>query len=350
MKIFSKAKDILKIIVNKPKYINMTKNIDFNEKNIYLLNTPEHGNLGDQMIALATIKFLKKYFDKYNIVEITHDHFKYSKNILKRKIKNDALIIVHGGGYLGDLWEEEQKNFCEIIETFYLNKIIAFPQTVYFSDNTKINYYREKINKYKNLRIFVRENNSYRFLIDNKFCDERNVFLVPDIVLSYPELNFNTKRENILICARRDKEKITSLDKIKVILEKEKILFDQTDTVIDCAINISKRDEILKSKLFEFSKYKLVITDRLHGMIFAYLTNTPCIAFDNISKKVSGVYQWISHSNCITCFSKFDEYLFLSELDRLLNLKEKQIADCNEYFEVLKKTISDTLNKLEGKI
>lgn len=344
MKIYSKAKHILKIIINKPKYMHKTKNIDFNEKNIYLLNTPEHDNLGDQMIALASIEFLKKYFDKHNIVEITHDHFKYSKNILKRKIKNDALIIVHGGGYLGDLWEEEQKNFCEIIETFYLNKIIAFPQTVYFSDNTKINYYREKINKYKNLKIFARENNSYRFLIDNKFCDERNVFLVPDIVLSYPQQNFNTRRENILICARRDKEKITSLDKIKVILEKEKILFDQTDTVIDCAINITKRDEILKNKFFEFSKYKLVVTDRLHGMIFAYLTKTPCIAFDNISKKVSSVYEWIKDCNYIKCLNIDNEEDIKKAIMELINLNNFNYNDLTPKFNVLVNEINKDLN------
>lgn len=38
---------------------------------------------------------------------------------------------------------------------------------------------------------------------------------------------------------------------------------------------------------------QLVITDRLHAMIFAAITETPCIAMDNKSKKVKGVYEWI---------------------------------------------------------
>ena len=28
-------------------------------------------------------------------------------------------------------------------------------------------------------------------------------------------------------------------------------------------------------------------------MIFAYITGTPCYVFDNLSHKVSGVYEWI---------------------------------------------------------
>ena len=60
----------------------------------------------------------------------------------------------------------------------------------------------------------------------------------------------------------------------------------------------------MEKKLLEFSRAKLIITDRLHGMIFAALAETPCIALDNLSKKVSGVYQWISYLDYITIVSK----------------------------------------------
>ena len=33
--------------------------------------------------------------------------------------------------------------------------------------------------------------------------------------------------------------------------------------------------------------------DRLHGMIFAAITSTPCVAFDNVYGKVFAQYQWI---------------------------------------------------------
>lgn len=51
----------------------------------------------------------------------------------------------------------------------------------------------------------------------------------------------------------------------------------------DVSVN-NRKSELLK-KLEEFRSNKLIITDRLHGMIMACLAGTPCIAFDNSSKK-----------------------------------------------------------------
>ena len=57
----------------------------------------------------------------------------------------------------------------------------------------------------------------------------------------------------------------------------------------------SRREEELRKKWDYFANHKLILTDRLHGMIFAAITGTPCIAFDNCSRKVSGVYEWIKN-------------------------------------------------------
>ena len=45
------------------------------------------------------------------------------------------------------------------------------------------------------------------------------------------------------------------------------------------------REQLLKQKIEEFQSAELVITDRLHGMIFSVITGTPCIAFDNLMRK-----------------------------------------------------------------
>lgn len=68
----------------------------------------------------------------------------------------------------------------------------------------------------------------------------------------------------------------------------------------------------------------MVITDRLHGMIFAAITGTPCIAFDNISKKVSGVYKWIESLEYIKVVNSFEE--FVDAYNYIDNLDEKQLT------------------------
>ena len=49
----------------------------------------------------------------------------------------------------------------------------------------------------------------------------------------------------------------------------------------------------------EFAGAKLVITDRLHGMVFCAITGTPCIVVDSKSPKVRGCYEWIKNLDYI---------------------------------------------------
>jgi len=44
-----------------------------------------------------------------------------------------------------------------------------------------------------------------------------------------------------------------------------------------------------------------VITDRLHGMIFAFITGTPAIVLPNNNGKIEHSYDWISECGYI-CF------------------------------------------------
>ena len=49
----------------------------------------------------------------------------------------------------------------------------------------------------------------------------------------------------------------------------------------------------MADKIREFSAGRLLITDRLHGMIIAALAGIPCLAFDNATHKVRGVFEWL---------------------------------------------------------
>ena len=51
----------------------------------------------------------------------------------------------------------------------------------------------------------------------------------------------------------------------------------------------------------------MVITDRLHCMIFSAITSTPCIVIDNYTNKISGVYKWISNYNYLMLINGIQE-------------------------------------------
>ena len=99
------------------------------------------------------------------------------------------------------------------------------------------------------------------------------------------------------MCLRNDVEKSLSYEEIKYIekyLNSKYSYLDYTDTVLNKNIILNNK-YYFKRTLKRFSKYELIITDRLHGMIFAILTNTPCVVLGNFNHKVKGVYEFVKN-------------------------------------------------------
>lgn len=276
---------------------------------VILLQTPLHGNLGDQAIAQAEIDLLRR-------MKLPFCDFPWTEGIEKRCAKVtswDKLILLHGGGYLGQLWQNEEERIRNTIIAFRNHKIIVLPQTVYFDLETEegrklLEESRSIYESHQNLTVFLREDVSYRFMKEN--MPSVHVELVPDIVflLKWKALNLN--RRDVLVVMRHDKERTLSAEEYEKMLlilgesfEKQRV----TDTVIPGNIDISRRQELLEKKLQEFSSASLVVTDRLHGMIFAAVTETPCIVINSLSHKVRGSYEWIKELGYIRMVSTIDE-------------------------------------------
>ena len=67
----------------------------------------------------------------------------------------------------------------------------------------------------------------------------------------------------------------------------------ESNTVLSYDVSVEKREEELKRKFNEFKSAKLIVTDRLHGMVFAAITGTNCIVINSKSPKMKGCYDWI---------------------------------------------------------
>ena len=267
----------------------------------YILGVPTHGNLGDIAISIAELKLLEGI--GVHPKEITYQEYnKYRKCIIKQC--RDKLVFLQGGGNMGDVWPWEEDQRRDILSNVKARHFVLFPQTIFYTDTPSGNAEKEKsIEYYSNrndLSIFVRERKSY--IIAKQLYGNTEIFLVPDIVLYLKgKYSFDTKKDMVLFVLRKDKEKITQEKDFEQIMQSfEKDAIEYSDTVIMKNISLAKREEELIKKLEEFANAKLVVTDRLHGMIFSYLANTPCIAFDNNSHKVSGVYEWIKDNNFIS--------------------------------------------------
>lgn len=341
----------------KIKYIHFN-NIENNEydkfkdkKKVIIMQTPTHNNLGDHAIAYAELEFKKRFLEDYIYIEIPfNDVMKESKKIKHILAKHDFIFVI-GGGNMGDVYSYEEYTRRFIIEYFTDFNIISFPQTISFNNDFigrwQLNKSIKSYKKNKNLLVVAREEKS--FSIMKEVYKDNKVMLTPDIVLSLDKRN-NFKRKGIVTCLRDDIEGVMNKEiKISLInLLKNK--YDQvnvTDTVICKDVAINEREKELNKIWNLFEKSEVVITDRLHGMIFCAITATPCIVFRNSNHKIEETYNnWLSNLEYIK-FCDIDSLKNENKIEQLvdelkkLNKNNKIFNNCQDKFIPLIKYIEE---------
>lgn len=344
IKLIMKIKKNIIWIIN---YVNLyIKHWIYGNKYFVLIGSPLHGNLGDQALVLGELNFFHEKKKGYKLIDIPSEIFQQNTKKFTKIIK-DRIILIHAGGFLGDTWINEERMVRTVIQSFPNNKIIILPQTIYFSntsDGIQEQTLSEQIyNEHNNLVICTREETSFN-LAKTMFPNQK-ALLIPDMAL-YLKPCIREKSENIaLLCLRVDIEGILS-DFEKENVEESLKKYDfadikYTDTVIKRKIYQFMRKYEVTKKLKEFAQAKLVVTDRLHGMIFALLTGTPCIVLPNHNYKVSGVYQWIKKSNIIKFISDIQD--IDDSIKQILEQKDDGhiINDLKSFYEPLLKEIEN---------
>lgn len=281
---------------------------------VYVVTTPEYGNLGDHAIAIAEIEILKSIYPDAEVIDVPdHDFWKYYLGLKYRLKKRDVICMI-GGGNMGNLYPETEYIRRKLISGIKKNKIILFPQTIDFTDDSYGQRMRSKMirlyNKNTRLWLCAREKKSYDIM--KEMFPQCHVKLCPDVVLSLQyDKRVAMDNKKVIVCFRNDKEKALSetvVAKLKKRIKKDGYSIVECDTQKSYQIGSQNREEEVGKVLEEFSSARFVVTDRLHGMIFSQICGVPCLAFDNMNKKISGVSEWITRGICMCNISdKWEE-------------------------------------------
>lgn len=294
-KIYTIVKHTAEIVFNLPVLFYRKKT----RSKIVLILTPQYLNYGDHAIAVSERKLLQEKYPAREILEINFSFYQLWKDRVKKLIGKNDVIVITGGGYMGSLWQQLQNAVEEILLTYPENKIVLAPQTIYFRAEKKeqVEHFKKILTEHRAVYGLAREERTYRFMIEELgLRPGENCELVPDMVLLLKE-NVGRKlhRKNIGLCFRRDREGILTESDLKEIMcglvEKNGKVCEMKMAYDHIEIPTWSRNWFVKKKLRQFAGKKIVVTDRLHGMVFAAITATPCIVFDNVSKKISGVYE-----------------------------------------------------------
>ena len=297
-------------------------------KKIFLLMTPRHGNLGDHAIALGEYKFFDEHFSNVSLIEVSSAFLNdksFGVSKIKKIVASEDLVVIHAGGYLGTLWFHNEVVVRNIINCFRDKRIIFMPNTIYYHNNefgnNQLKISADIYNQHGNISLYVRENQSKQ-LFENTFYNTK-VTLVPDMAFYLSKFEYKQKRKGILLCLRNDCEKTRTCDEyILETLKKLEAPITFSDMCIDEMVSKKRRKKRVEEKFMQFASSELVVTDRLHGMIFSVITQTPCVIINSQSHKVSGVYEWVKDYNYIEFVN--DISLFQRAIKNVMSVHEPQ--------------------------
>lgn len=323
-KLLQKAKKNIaiksRIIDKQSKSILKKLNSQHKNRIIVLCVPHNHSNRGDIAISLAQKDFINASFPKHELIEVPTQLCEYHASKIAKLIKDEDMIFICGGGWFGSLWRHNQVAAMSVLKRCPNNKIIVFPQTIYYTNdkngNRELKSDTSFFRKLEEIYFCVRDKESFECISNNNMLNEHSTILyLPDMVLTYlPKINKKDmpRQDKISVCLRNDMERVLSFEMQNKIVEfltnkAEKIEYFSSNQR-DNLVSMVDREKSINEFLKQFITSKLIVTDRLHCMIFALITGTPCIAFDNKTGKVSGVYEWIKQKEYIKVVKNFQEF------------------------------------------
>ncbi|WP_102707803.1 polysaccharide pyruvyl transferase family protein [Terribacillus saccharophilus] len=303
------------------------------KRKVFLFGSPSYTNIGDQAIAYSIEKFIQSRFPYYEYIEIMDYATDEGIEFVKTIIREDDIVMFTGGGNLGSLYLDIEEDRRKVFAAFKDYKSISMPQSVFFEDNEHGEQEKKKTqeayHQNKNLVIATRESQTLD-VVRNTFDSE--VMYTPDMVMSLDVVPREQEREGVMFFLRADKEKVMEENFVSELMEWTKKFgsVDRTDTVLDenivPNIDYADREKHFIEMLDLISSKKLIITDRLHAMIFSIITKTPCLVFGNSYGKAKHSYRdWLDSINFVEYTDSKDVELLEQMVEKLMKAEPNEI-------------------------
>ena len=306
-------------------------------------------NLGDMALTYSQKRLIEEVLPDHEVILFSSNDSYRRMRALKNICTDDDIITTIAGGNMDDIYTSLEDCRRYFVRKFPRNSVISFPQTVAFSDSEAGRAAQARsahtYGRHPRLTIFGREPETLQRM--KAAFPTTPIGYCPDIVLSLQLENPETPRDGVLVCIRNDKEANLSPEQRELIRNQvlnlhENVTFRDT---VDVAVE-ECTPETYESTLEGFwdllRHQQVVVTDRLHCMIFCAITKTPCVVLANSNHKIEGVYrQWLSNLKYITFVEEFDlariesSTIAMKELD----LSSVPIVDLSAEFEPLREAL-----------
>ena len=302
-----------------------------------VLDYPNYFNIGDHLIWLGILSWLDERGSRVRYAASRHE---FSARTLESNLKSGPIFLT-GGGNFGDIWPPHQKFREAVISRFRSRPIIIMPQSVYFHKETELEASKKLLNSHPDLTILTRDESSYELAA--KHFTGCKVLRCPDAAFQLAGLIRLTSSETprgLLYHCRQDRESaqnfpVHQIGASQMVTEdwvsiNERTRFLQKlirkmpflwHTGFSTPLPAGMRRRALESAqpwmpkvkkwhnptlhqrslclmyagIEQFSQYRFVVTNRLHGHILCVLLGIPHILLPNAYHKNRAFYStWTS--------------------------------------------------------
>jgi len=311
--------------------------------------SPIHGNVGDHAQTLGVRRFLQDYFGSYKVITIYRDDItvKLLENIASQLRSSDLIFLQSSGdfGSMHDVGSHHTGSISypevrrQIVKHAPTHKVINLPVTAYYQDDEKgrksLKNDRTIFDR-SNFTVLCREQESLRVLKTHLKC--KSMFF-PDFVFYLKPEPISGKRKGVLAILRSDKEAVLSQQEKAQLVGFLKTTFSDV-TVKDVMHEYHVVPEFIlenyMEKVFQqFQHRELIVTDKMHGMISAVITGTPCVALSGgIPHKILAYKSFLSGA-----VEFANDYSDIESAILRLQGRKYQPVDLHEYFKSFRERV-----------
>lgn len=286
-----------------------------------LWGLPYHENVGDTLIWQGELEFLK------NIPHRCLGTCGWNRLSSTQPLPAGTTILLHGGGFLGDVWRDAWNNMLTHLTAYAHHPIVLLPNTLYYADQNLLQLDAQRMKVFNQLTICLRDKRSFH-LAQSHFSNP--TLLVPDMAFCIPPTSLR-KRVNTpptrhtLLLQRADKEakhisplltsniELHDWPTVGEAVQWQDHLFEWVQRATSCTSRRAHliyplmqrveaalalhlyRPYLIRSGVNLMSPYQHIITTRLHGLILSMLLNKPVAYIDNSYGKLSTFYNtWLT--------------------------------------------------------
>jgi pyruvyl transferase EpsO len=285
-----------------------------------IVGFPNHDNVGDAAIWAGETAWLRRHG---HAVRYACDLHGYSKDLLQRAIGDDGIILLHGGGNLGDVWPQHQELRERVVWDFPDHRIVSFPQTMQFSDQAALDRARECFNGHPRMAFLLRDERSLQraraaFTGTSELCPDLAFELGPFSRLQSPDVQrlwlarTDTERAGARLIPEVERDDVLAdwlshahvADRPRVralklrVEEKGRRHVRQPPSFLP-SIHARLCDALAHARIRYgrrlLSRGDVVITDRLHAHILCVLSDIPHVLVDTGYGKIATFHSaWTS--------------------------------------------------------